>query len=316
MRIHIFWKLTLVFLILSSPLPSLGLGNGDTLEDQRQTENDKYSVALLREESPPGSSWMNQYVFRLVEKGKESVHELILKDHRPPLNETHVNLSLLENRLMIRTQSQRRPISPTHFNLISLPDGRPLDDFVCYCPVISPSSRYIVYERYSPPHGLPGDEVDVVLVYDLARSAMENRLPVVAMTNDPEIMVGFPIFPPICAREERYRTLPGDDPKELGGPTSPMLWRGDDEIVFLSGQYDGSHIIRVDLKEGPLHPVSHQGPVLSATECVKPGYKLEKRRLDPFAFIASELVWDGTNAVIVKPSAYHDLKPEIRACVP
>lgn len=312
---HEFHRLTLlVGLLLCVQTPSLALG--DTLKDHRQVENDHYSVALIREEPDPEFKWANRYVFQVVDKEQASRHTIVLKDHKPPLNETHVNLSLLDNQLMIRTQSQRRPISPTTIDLFSLPDCRLLEDFVCYSPVVSPASRYIVYERFFPPHGLPGSQDCVVLVYDLTLSATDNRLPVVGMTNWKEAMVGFPIYPPICSRLRRYRIVPDASPEELGGVNSPMLWQGVDQVVFLTGRYDGCHVVRIDLKKGPLNPAYYHGPVLSPTECVKPGYELKAKQQLPFAFLASDLVWDGSDAVIVKPNWWDYLKPEIRVPIP
>lgn len=84
----------------------------------------------------------------------------------------------------------------------------------------------------------------------------------------------------------------------------------------MKGRFVTSGIAILSLVVFGSHRPSH-GPVLSPTECVKPGYMLQAKQQLPFAFVASDLIWDGSDAVIVKHSpADYDLKPEIRVLIP
>jgi len=90
---------------------------------------------------------------------------------------------------------------------------------------VSSSSKFLVYLSYSSAF-TPSDFSPVVLLYDLAKTAKENRLGEdVTVENG-----GRPIFPPENVQVESYSPLLAEG---RIGYTSPFLWSIDDtKIVF------------------------------------------------------------------------------------
>lgn len=119
--------------------------------------------------------------------------------------------------------------------LIDIASGVIADSFIAYRPQISPTGKYIVFDRFYPPHG-PEENDDCAALYDTSATPEENRPLAASIPQfrfNPKINVGKTLFP--------------SDP--CGEPTTAashvmasdsFIWSEDGESVFFADAYDGA----------------------------------------------------------------------------
>jgi hypothetical protein len=145
--------------------------------------------------------------------------------------------------------------------VVSLQDGTVKDELLGYDVSLSPSRQFIAYERFSQPHGPPSD--DVVMIYDLERTADANRLsPQTGL--DRMKYVGTPIFPPRHALSRAYL----DDQEANADRRITKLWWLDERTVaFISYHPGQSTLVTVRESSGfarpsyRLYPLDHRAIV-------------------------------------------------------
>ena len=153
--------------------------------------------------------------------------------------------------------------------VFSLTDGRKIDSFVCYGPQRISENWIASIEYY--PRFTPGfTPTDVVLIYDLAKTPLENRLDrrgglhLPPGTFDNPIRVGIPVFPERNAQERSYVNLVSSDAEAdriLGQPFFLLL--SGKRLLFLSNVgHDATdfrtHLIMVDLSGGLMSKVTSE----------------------------------------------------------
>lgn len=80
----------------------------------------------------------------------------------------------------------------TNINIIDVGKTRILDSFDGFDPRMSPDQRWIAYRKFYPIH-TEEEPSEEYLLYDLTRSAIQNRPPSVG--SDDSVHVGLPVFP-------------------------------------------------------------------------------------------------------------------------
>jgi hypothetical protein len=149
-------------------------------------------------------------------------------------------------------------------SVFDLSARREVDRFYCYEPRRI-SETWIAYVEFYNAHQA-GEPTDVVLVYDLGRDPLENRLERTAAVTSPEISasvptrVGMPVYPEANVRQRSYLNVitdPHSAHHVLGPPFFVFL--SSKRLVFIST--DGAdvqdyhnYIVVVDLSRGPTAP--------------------------------------------------------------
>lgn len=139
--------------------------------------------------------------------------------------------------------------------ILDLKTGRRLDWFYCYQPQ-SIRADWIVYVEYYPNH-VRGNPSDVVLLYDLSKSPLENRHQAAISVEKYPTRVGTPIYPSANLDEVTYDNdvvNPANANKMLGPPYFLLL--SSNRLVFLAGQGEDfphlrNHLVLIDLSKGP-----------------------------------------------------------------
>lgn len=155
--------------------------------------------------------------------------------------------------------------------IFDLADRKLLDWFVCWEPTRI-SESWIASVEWYPEHGERWP-TDVVLVYDLDRSPVQNRVGKVTLPFAPPpitgapVAVGIPVYPPANAIDGSYTNVAASAEsatRVLGSPyflLLPSRW-----LVFVAAQgrdYPSSqnHLVVVDLSHGLLSPPARSIPI-------------------------------------------------------
>jgi hypothetical protein len=103
--------------------------------------------------------------------------------------------------------------NPQAVVIFDIRQRKPIDWFLCYSPR-RVSDQLIVFVEFYFAHEAGGEPTDVVLVYDLAKSPLENRLKKTpGMTLPPDrsddalVEVGVPVYPEWNARQRSYENI-------------------------------------------------------------------------------------------------------------
>lgn len=128
--------------------------------------------------------------------------------------------------------------------LVDLEAGALQDEILTFDYRLSPSRQKLVYARYAPPETPAEDRRTLLLFYDLARSAADNRAGRPPVRNAAN--AGRPIFPAANAEQGSYDPLLEERHRVL----SPILWSEDEEGVVFFAEHAGRHaLITVDLSD-------------------------------------------------------------------
>ncbi|MCK4815809.1 hypothetical protein KA005_08565 [bacterium] len=279
--------------------------------------SDKYSVMVIGEEAIEEAPWLKKFNLEITDKISGEVKRLTLGGLFSRVRSIESFYLLQKDRLVAVGKLKRAEI----VFVIDLKNGKLLDEFWCYAPTISPTGRFLVYKKFYPYHGLPPTRATVVLVYDMRKPPVENRVAVVGYTAWPKEQVGLPIYPEPYVKARAYVLVE----EQLQNPnwynlSSPFLWSADaNDIVFLCTHQKQTHIVRVNISAGIENPKIFEAPVIVGN-FVKPELPEEFRKKEAARLhmvSATEIHWDGKHHVIAKPNkAYYTLQGKIRLPVP
>ncbi|MDO9575482.1 MAG: hypothetical protein Q7J55_03030 [bacterium] len=323
--IELFSALFLAYVL--SWVVCVGAHSVEVANDRLVISNNKYEVAFIGEAPVKDRPWLTSYIFQIVNKETQEISQFVLENAYTPIKETHVKLHLLEDhRLIVQEKWEKRPDASTGIHIVDVKKNELIDEFWCYDPVLSPSKRFWAYKKFFYPHELPAAQTTVVLIYDMKKAPLENRVPVKGYGEFPEFHVGLPIYPEPYVKAKAY-VLPK---QQIENPfwyirSSPFLWAEDEFcVVFLCTHKEQTYIVKVDLTSGIEKPKIFESPIKVIDEWIEPRYKkgfdLDVARGNLkllYTISATEIAWDGPNHIIVKPSeARYYLKEKIRLPVP
>lgn len=120
---------------------------------------------------------------------------------------------------------------------------------------LSPSERYLVFRKFYPPRGMAAGQSDVVMIYDLSQERAANWLE--GSPGSPAGQaVGIPVYPLENVSPPSYRVwVPEPSQRHYVDPKAGFLWGADEKSLFFIDRTEGqTHLVRVDLAEGLLHP--------------------------------------------------------------
>jgi len=281
------------------------------------TFNDTYAAEVVGEEQAKDSCKLKVFTLRIADKKTNEVAHVMIGGIGERIRSIK-NLHLFENnKLVVHGNLERADI----IYVVECKAHKVLDMFWCYDPLLIPSNRFWVYEKFYPYHGLKSIQSTVVLVYDMDRTPLENRVPVEGYTEWPKVQVGLPIYPKPYVDAKTY-VLPR---QQQENPfwylrSSPFLWSADgNDVVFLCNHEKQTYIVRVNISAGVDKPRIFEAPV-NVGNFVKPELPEEYRKKEAarlHTVSATEIIWDGKDHVLVKPDkAYFTLQDKIRLPVP
>lgn len=316
-----FPSLSLVYVWVFT-LCSIGLTKEDA-NTQLIVSNDKYQVSFAGEKLVKERPWVRNFIFEIVDKKTQEVNQFVLAATHKPIKEMYLKLHLLEdNELVIQTKWKKRRRASTGIHIVDAKRNELVDEFWCYEPVLSPSKRFWIYEKFYPPYGLPAERTSVVLLYDMEKSPLENRLPVEGYTEWPKEQVGLPVYPEPYVKARAYVLVEQQQQNPFWYHLcSPFLWSADaNDVVFLCTHQKQTYILRVNISAGIDKPKIFKSPIV-VSNFIKPTLSEEsrKRQVDLLHTISvTDIAWDGPNHVIVKPSKayYNILQDKVRLTVP
>lgn len=135
--------------------------------------------------------------------------------------------------------------------IVDVAKGEVLDSFWCYSPSVSADGTFIAYRRFqqrtAPSH------TDVYLVYDVSKSALENR-------PERDIQdrqnVGWPVFPRANVTRRAYLAADSYSPIDgvHHGLGSELTWVGRDLLAFVDLAEQQGRLVVVDLARGIASP--------------------------------------------------------------
>jgi len=201
---------------------------------------------------------------------------------------------------------------------IDLRAGETRGSVWAYRHAVSPSGRYLIYESWFPPHGLPEFKRGIILVKELRDSHPVSSNGTARDPFFPPAPSGKPVFPEANLYEASY------DPHLEGdyGCISPFLWSDDEtRVVFVVFNQEawGNYLVSIDLALG-LEGVVVKRKLLEIQDLAKPGVSLEDVRdrfTDrPFVFAIRQISWGEPGKVILKPYQWYWLPDEIVMGIP
>lgn len=114
------------------------------------------------------------------------------------------------------------------------------DEFLAYDASVSPSGRYVAFERFWQPHG--PDVAPVVMIYDLAATAQANRV-VKGSGFDSLKYAGRLLFPPNRVRAGDYEEQPraSSSPRRI----TNLFWLDGETLCFIAYTTGASQLVVV-----------------------------------------------------------------------
>jgi len=280
------------------------------------TSNNDYTAEVVKKEKAEDSCTLEIFTLEIRDKKTNEVARLKIGGIGERIRSVERLYLLENNKLIVHGKLKRADI----IYVIETKTSKVVDVFWCYNPVLSPSKRFCIYEKFYPYHGLKGSQTTVMLLYDMQKSPSENILPV-NYVRWPLIEVGLPVYPRPYVENKAY-VLP-DQQQE--NPfwylrSSPFLWSEDaNDIVFLCHHEGRTNIVRVNLSEGVEKPRIYEA-LINVADFIKPDLPKELREKEAAQLkrlSAEDIAWDGEDHVVVTPSkAYYTLQGRIRLAVP
>jgi hypothetical protein len=298
--------------LLFVPMKALAANDPNT-----SASNSTYNAEIVKEDKAKDSCKLTVFTLEITDKTKHEVARVTFGGIGERIRSIKKLYLFENNKLVVHGNLERADI----IYVVDCETDNVVDMFWCYDPVLSPSKRFWVYENFYPYHGLKSTQTTVVLVYDMKRTPLENRVPVKGYTEWPESQVGLPIYPGPYVEEKAY-VLPR---QQQENPfwylrSSPFLWSQDaNDVVFLCNHQKQTYMVRVNISAGIDKPKIFEAPV-NVGSFVKASLPEEyrKREADRLHTVsATEIYWDGKDHVIAKPNkVYYTLQDKIRIPVP
>lgn len=200
------------------------------------------------------------------------------------------------------------PYGGNTFFIVDLVQRQLEETIWAYGYAISPSKRFLVYETHYPRMMTPDARRSILLVYDMAKSAAENRLLLHESSSSKErgfipeySSTGVPVFPETNATKTSYIVTLEEDHLYM----SPFLWaENEKQIVFLEFYQNKNYLVVLNLGAQLVHPeiVRERIDIQSLVrgDVIDPGIRQELG-ITPYKFLVTELHWKDSDTIIVRP---------------
>lgn len=298
--------------LLLVPMKALPANDPNTF-----TSNSTYTAEIVREEKAKDSCKLTVFTLEIMDKKTHEVAHVTFGGIGERIRSIQKLYLFENNKLVVHGNLERADI----IYVVDCETDNVVDMFWCYGPVLSPSKRFWAYEKFYPYHGLKSIQTTVVLVYDMERTPLENRVPVQGYTEWPKVQVGLPIYPGPYVEGKAY-LLPR---QQQENPfwylrSSPLLWSANaTDVVFLCNHEKQTYIVRVNISAGVERPNIFEA-LVNVGSFVNPDLPEEYKKNEAgrlHMLSATRITWDGKDHVILEPNkVYYTLQDKIRLAIP
>lgn len=202
------------------------------------------------------------------------------------------------------------------FAVVDLESGRQ-DTIWTHKYQFSPSRRFLVFSSWYARGVPPATRRSIVLMYDMAKSAAENRLDSYRERRH-QVYSGKPVFPEENVKQRSYNRLLAERHYIM----SPFLWSADEtRIVFIAfAELERrNYLVKIDLSKGLDEPVVRRKD-LDVKEYIKWDIirqsTIEELEAKPYGLVTKALSWNGAERVVVRPYPQYWLPKELTLILP
>lgn len=243
-----------MFIVIICGAPTLGMADGVT-----EVDSVAYTIKLTLSEKYKTD--YRRYTFRVYDKlnKKESSFEMesMITDIE--------RLEIIKDRLVVIGEVSN---VSSGVAIIDLKQSKEIDFILCYRPQFSETKKYIIYEKFYPRFVDPQVLSDLILIYDLDKSPMANRVGETGKEYEnikkkidgvgaPRYLrlsekVGYPIYPEDNIEKQSYRVWVEQlELRHFIFPKGTYLWFNNDKLVVMLDRYkEDTWVILVDLSDG------------------------------------------------------------------
>jgi hypothetical protein len=248
-------------LVILSFRPTIDAYAEDNAQKSISAEDEEFRAVLSGEGEPwfdPKTGGRVKFTISVTDRVNNREYPVYLDN----ITAKVFNLSLIPGKLIV-TGEEANLHSPVT-TLIDLKSREEADSFIGFGNTLSLTGRFLIYRKFYPPQTAePPVMSDLVLVYDLAGSADENRMRgEEAYRNDPIgrlTEVGHPIYPESNAGKKHYRVWVPDENKRHAIIPNGFFWFDHDRKVAFGDRIGGEdYLVVVDLSNGLARPVIHR----------------------------------------------------------
>lgn len=197
------------------------------------------SVACDR--CPGGKAW----VFTAVRKDNDESYKIRLTNSPTQVDELDI---VRESRLVI---FGRNTADAVLVNIVELPKGGELDNFMCYDPVLSFDHRFVAYLKPFPGHPGPIDITNEYAVYDLTESAASNRL---HLKDGIVYDAGIPVYPPGATNATGEFAAPDEWSAHVIASAGLFWLSQTDKVAFVDRWRGTDSLVIADVGQGLRQP--------------------------------------------------------------
>jgi hypothetical protein len=254
-------QIIVYLLVILSCRPTINTYAEDNAQKSISAEDEEYRAVLSGEGEPwfdPKTGGRVKFTFSVTDKVNNREYPVYLDN----ITAKVFNVSIIQGKLIVMGEEANLHSPVT--TLIDLKNREEVDSFIGFGNTLSPTGRYLIYRKFYPPETAePSVMSDLVLVYDLADSADENRMRGEdAYRNDPIgrlTEVGHPIYPEINAGKKHYRVWVPEESKRHTIIPNGFFWFDHDRKVAFGDRIGGEdYLVVVDLSNGLARPVIHR----------------------------------------------------------
>lgn len=136
------------------------------------------------------------------------------------------------------------------------------DTLLGYWAAISPTSRYVAYVKWYPPHiGYEYSVTNEYLVYDFSQTPAENRVPLNRnVTLDP-YDAGWPVYPESTSSKAGDNVLRGHDVPVHTLASDGIFWIDNNTLAFVDRWHDTNSFVVAQLSKGFRAPLVATKPL-------------------------------------------------------
>jgi hypothetical protein len=135
------------------------------------------------------------------------------------------------------------------------------DTFLAYTPSVSPDGRFVAFVKFYPAHFVEGTD-DHYLIYDVARSAVENRPTNGALTDHTN--VGIPVYPPVANHDGDNTSISERQRHHMLAQT--FFWRSDSVRYAFADDHAGDwDLLVISMLDG--RPITTKTTVVKSEIC-------------------------------------------------
>ncbi len=227
--------------------------------ENMSAESDKYAIELVQDEDL--EEGRRRFVFDVSNKVSRKDSEIKLENMITEV----VSLNVVKDRMIVFGGVQN---AGSAVAIVDLLENEVIDVILCYRPRFSETKNYLIYEKFYPRFAPPEVRSDLILIYDLSKSPLDNRVGV--MAKEYELFkkkggrigilkniglsedVGYPIYPPENVEKKTYFVwVESEKLRHFVFPKGEYHWFNQEKLIVMLDKHDGEYwVVLVDIAKG------------------------------------------------------------------